>query len=110
MAVRISQLIPAKDAEAVQTTQYTATNCTTIIDKLTATNETVGNLILSVNILQPSGSASTANRIISLRAIGPGETYLCPEVVGHLIPANGSISTLASATGLTIAATGREIT
>ena len=35
MAVQVKVLIPAKIAESSQTTQYTATNVTTIIDKFT---------------------------------------------------------------------------
>ena len=38
MTVTVKVLIPAKVAEASQTTQYTATGVTTIIDKFTATN------------------------------------------------------------------------
>ena len=38
MTVTVKVLIPAKTAESSQTTQYTATNVTTIIDKFTATN------------------------------------------------------------------------
>ena len=38
MSVFISPIIPAKIAEAVQTTQYTSTGVQTIIDKFTATN------------------------------------------------------------------------
>ena len=40
MTVTVKVLIPAKTAEATQTTQYTASNVTTIIDKFTATNYT----------------------------------------------------------------------
>ena len=40
MAVSTRVLIPAKTAENTQTTQYTATNVTAIIDKFTATNYT----------------------------------------------------------------------
>jgi hypothetical protein len=38
MAVTVKVLVPAKIVEAVQTTQYTSTGATTIIDKFTATN------------------------------------------------------------------------
>jgi len=38
MTVTVKVLIPAKTAENSQTTQYTASNVTTIIDKFTATN------------------------------------------------------------------------
>ena len=35
MTVTVKVLIPPKQAEGTQTTQYTATNCKTIIDKFT---------------------------------------------------------------------------
>ena len=38
MTVTAKVLIPSKIAENTQSTQYTATNVTTIMDKFTATN------------------------------------------------------------------------
>jgi len=41
----------------------------------------------------------------------PGETYLCPELVGQVLESGGFISTLAgTASALTFTASGREIT
>ena len=60
MTVAIKVLIPAKQAENAQTTQYTATNCKTIIDKFTATNTTAGNVTISVNLVTAAGSAALA--------------------------------------------------
>ena len=47
MTVSIKVLIPPKQAENAQTTQYTAVNCKAIIDKFTATNTTAGNVTIS---------------------------------------------------------------
>ena len=111
MAVSIKVLIPAKQAESAQTTQYTATNCKSIIDKFTVTNTSAGNVTISVNLVTVTGSASISNLIIDTRAIAPEETYACPELVGQALEPGGFISTLASAaTSLTIRASGREIT
>jgi hypothetical protein len=111
MAVTVKNLIPAKQAEAAQTTQYTATNCKAIIDKFTVTNTNTANVTFSVNLVASGGSAGTANLIVKTRSIVPGETYLCPELVGQVLEAGGFISTLAgTATSLTIAASGREVT
>ena len=111
MAVSIKVLIPAKQAESAQTTQYTATNCKSIIDKFTVTNTSAGNVTISVNLVTVTGSAATSNLIIDTRAIAPDETYTCPELVGQALESGGFISTLASAaTSLTIRASGREIT
>lgn len=111
MTVTVKRIIPAKQAESAQTTQYTAVNCRTVIDKFTATNTTSGNVTLSVNLVASGGSASTANLVVNARSVAPGETYTFPELVGHVIEPSAFISTIASAaTSLTISASGREIT
>jgi hypothetical protein len=111
MTVTIKVLIPAKQAENTQTTQYTATNCKTIIDKFTATNTTAGNVAISVNLVTSGGSAGVTNLIVDARSLAPDETYTFPELVGQALDPSGFISTLASAaTSLTIRANGREIT
>jgi hypothetical protein len=111
MTVSIKVLIPAKQAESSQTTQYTATNCKAIIDKFTITNTSAGNVTISVNLVTVSGSPSASNLIMETRAIAPDETYTCPELVGQALEPGGFISTIASAaTSLTIRASGREIT
>ena len=111
MAVTIKVLIPAKQAENSQTTQYTAVNCKTIIDKFTVTNTSAGNVTISVNLVTSGGSPSAANLIMDTRSIAPDECYTCPELVGQVLESGGFISTIASAaTSLTIRASGREIT
>jgi len=64
MAVSTKVLIPAKTAENVQTTQYTATNVTTIIDKFTATNYNTAAATISVNLVTALGSAGNDNLIV----------------------------------------------
>ena len=60
MAVTAKPLIGSKEMEAAQTTQYTATNCTAIIDKFTATNTSASNAVISVNLVSSGGSAGSA--------------------------------------------------
>ena len=111
MTVIVKVLIPAKQAENAQTTQYTATNVKAIIDKFTVTNTSASNVTFSCNLVTVSGSAGASNLIIDARTIVPDETYTCPELVGQALEPSGFISTLASAaTSLTIRASGREIT
>ena len=111
MTVTVKVLIPAKQAENTQTTQYTATNCKTIIDKFTVTNTTAGNVTFSVNLVTSGGSAGASNLILDTRSIAPDECYTCPELVGQALEPSGFISTIAgAATSLTIRASGREIT
>jgi hypothetical protein len=111
MTVTVKTLIPRKQAENAQTTQYTATNCTAIIDKFTITNTSAGNVLFSCNLVASAGSAGNSNLVMKERPIAPGETYSAVELVGQVLDTGGFISTLAgAATSLTISASGREIT
>jgi hypothetical protein len=111
MTVTVTVLVPPKQMEASQTTQYTATNVRAIIDKATVTNTDTVSRTFSVNIVTSGGSAGNANLVIDTRTVQPDETYLCPELVGHVLAPGGFISTIASnATALTLRVSGREIT
>jgi hypothetical protein len=111
MAVATRVLIPAKIAENAQTTQYTATNVTTIIDKFTATNYSATAATISVNLVTVSGSAGNDNLIVKSKTLQPSETYTFPELVGQVVASGGFISTIAgTATAINIRASGREIT
>ena len=110
MAVTLKVLIPPKQLENAQTTQYTATNVKAIIDKATVTNTSANNVTLSVNLVTSGGSAGSANLIMDTRTIVPDETYLCPELVGQVLEAGSFISTIAgAATSLTMRVSGREV-
>ncbi len=111
MTVTVKNIIPRKQAENTQTTQYTAQDCKTIIDKFTVTNTTAANVPLSVNLVAATSTAAANNLVLKTRSIAPNETYTCPELVGQVLEAGGFISTLAgTASALTISASGREIT
>lgn len=110
MAVSTKVLIPAKTAENAQTTQYTAVNVTTIIDKFTATNYSGTAATISVNLVTALGSAGNDNLIVKTKTLQPSETYTFPELVGQVIANGGFISTLAgTASAINIRASGREI-
>jgi hypothetical protein len=110
MTVTVSVLVPPKQMEASQTTQYTATNVRAIIDKATVTNTDTVSRTFSVNIVTSGGSAGVSNLVIDTRTVQPDETYLCPELVGHVLAPGGFISTIASnATSLTLRVSGREV-
>ena len=110
MSVFISNIIPAKIAESSQTTQYTSTGVQTIIDKFTATNYSGTAATLSVNLVAPAGSATNDNLIVKTKTLQPAETYTFPELVGHVLPNNGFISTIAgTASAINIRASGRLV-
>lgn len=111
MAIVVKNIIPRKQMENTQTTQYTAVGCKTIIDKFTVTNTSVANVPFSVNLIAESGSAGDPNLVLKQRTLAPNETYTCPELVGQTLESGGFISTVAGAsTSLTVSASGREIT
>jgi hypothetical protein len=110
MAVSTKVLIPAKTAENAQTTQYVATNVTTIIDKFTATNYSATAATISVNLVTALGSAGNDNLIVKTKTLQPSETYTFPELVGQVLASGGFISTIAgTASAINIRASGREI-
>jgi len=111
MTVTVKVLIPAKTAENTQSTQYTATNVTTIIDKFTATNYSATAATISVNLVTAASSAGNDNLIVKTKTLQPAETYTFPEIVGAALASNGFISTIASAaSAINIRSNGREIT
>lgn len=111
MTVTVRNIIPRKQAENTQTTQYTAVNAKCVIDKLTATNTGAANATISVNLVASGGTPGDNNLVTKARTIVPGETWSAPELVGQVLESGGYISTIASAAAtLTISASGREIT
>jgi hypothetical protein len=111
MTVTVRVLIPAKTAENTQTTQYTASGVTTIIDKFTATNYSGSTATISVNLVTGADTAGNQNLIVKTKALQPAETYTFPEIVGAALSSSGFISTIASASSaINIRSNGREIT
>jgi hypothetical protein len=110
MTVTVKVLIPAKTAENSQTTQYTASNVTTIIDKFTATNYSAAAATLSINLVTAAGSAGNDNLITKTKTLQPAEVYTFPEIVGQVLSPSGFISTIAgTASAINIRASGREV-
>lgn len=111
MTVTVTVLIPAKIAEASQTTQYTSTGVTTLIDKFTATNYSGVAATISVNLVTTAGSAGNLNLITKTKTLQPAEVYTFPELVGQALAPGDFISTIAgTATSINIRASGRVVT
>jgi hypothetical protein len=111
MTVIVKNIVPAKTVEATQTTQYTATNVTTIIDKFTATNYSATAATISVNLVTLAGSAGNDNLITKTKTLQPSEVYTFPELVGQVLNAGSFISTIAgTASAINMRVSGREVT
>jgi hypothetical protein len=110
MTIVVSAIIPAKTAENTQTTQYTSTGVSTIIDKFTATNYSASPATLSVNLVTSAGSAGNDNLITKTKTLLAGEVFTFPELVGQVLNAGDFISTIAgTASAVNIRASGRVI-
>ena len=112
MSVIVQVLVPSLQMQATQTTQYSpGPGIRAIIDKATVTNTDTVARTFSANLVTSGGSAGNANLVIDARAVQPGETYTCPELVGQVLNSGDFLSTIASAaTALTLRVSGREIT
>ncbi len=111
MTVTVTVLVPAQTANNAQTTVYTATGVTAIIDKFTATNYSAAAATISVNLVTGGSAAGNDNLIVKTKTLQAGETYTFPELVGHALRPSGFISTLAgTASAINIRVSGREVT
>ena len=111
MTVTVKNLVPAKTVENTQTTQYTATGVTTIIDKFTATNYNTAAATISVNLVTLAGSAGNSNLITKTKTLQPTEVYTFPELVGQVLGPGDFISTIAgTASSINRRVSGREVT
>ena len=110
MAITVKNLIPSQIAANVQTTLYTATNVTTIIDKFTATNYSGAAATISVNLVTSGDTAGNQNLITKTKTLQPAEVYTFPELVGQVLSNGSFISVLAgTATAINVRASGREV-
>jgi hypothetical protein len=110
MTVTVKNLVPSKQTENTQTTQYTASNVKAVIDKATVTNTSGSNATLSVNLVTSGDTAGNSNLIIDTQTVLSGETLALYALSGQVIESGGFISTLAgTASALTIRVSGREI-
>ena len=111
MTVQVTVLVPAQTANNTQSTVYTATGVTAIIDKFTATNYSGTAATISVNLVTAAGAAGNDNLIVKTKTLQASETYTFPELVGHVLRPSGFISTLAgTASAINIRVSGREVT
>lgn len=106
MSIVAKEIIASAQLTNASALQYTATNVRTIIDKFTLCNTTAGAVTATVYF----GTASDGDTILKAKSIAAGDTYTCPEIVGHVLNTGETLYALASAnSSITIRASGREI-
>ena len=116
MATTVINLIPSKYAEATQAAQYTVSSpqnqtVRVVIDGFTVSNTSGAAATFDCNLVSKGGTAGPGNQVLPPVEIQPGQTYLCPELIGQVLEDGAFISTLASApVTLVMRASGRLIT
>jgi hypothetical protein len=111
VTVTVTVLVPAQTINNTQTTMYTATGVTAIIDKFTATNYSAAAATISVNLVTAGGTAGNNDLIVKTKTLQASETYTFPELVGHVLNPGGFISTIAgAASAINIRVSGRVVT
>lgn len=110
MATTTTVLVGSKYLENVQTDQYIAVGVKAVIDAVTLTNSGGTGANVTLQIVPVSGSASSSNTMISSHYLSPGESYSCPELVGHVLRPNEKLSGICMvASAVVIRVSGREI-
>ncbi len=111
MASTRRAIVESKYAENSQTTQYTATNCRTTIEKITGTNVSASNATISIHLVPSGGAADATNKNVVTKALQPNEDYSFTTLAGHTLNSGDFISTIASAaSAIVIRVTGTEQT
>lgn len=107
-----SKRVVSKILEDAQTTQYTAgTGVRAVIDKCTVTNYSANPGTISINLVNSGDTAGDQNLVLKTKSLAAGETYPCPEIVGHTLNSGDFISTDPSAaTSFSMRVTVREVT
>lgn len=86
---------------------YTSTNCTSSLDKITATNESAAIATATVQLLSPDGSLVQS----FVKAIQPGAAWPFPEIVSHILASGGKINVLCpTANAIRVRISGRQFT
>lgn len=81
------------------------------IDKCTVCNDTATARWFTFHLVPTGGAADSTNKLVYQKVVAAGETYTCPEVVGHWLETGGFIRAIAEAnTALTLIISGVEIT
>jgi hypothetical protein len=110
MPVVAKVLAPPNYVGLTATSVYSPSGVLAIIDKCTAHNVSGADAVLSIHLASPEAIALNENKVLFNRTIAPGQTYLCPEVVGHALRAGSNIFVSASVAGvISVRISGREI-
>ena len=110
MAQTLAVLIPGSYLTTSPAAYYTVpATKQTVIRRLVITNVSSGDVTVTLNLVASGGSTSIENRVISVRTIASGESYVSPECANQVLGSSGKIVGVASVNNaLTVYASGTE--
>jgi hypothetical protein len=95
MAVQPFVAAQSATVAATDTTYVAAALTKRMIDKCTVFNSDTAARTVTINLVVAAGTAGTTN-IVMVKTLLAGESYQCPEVVGHYLDPNDFLSAKAS--------------
>lgn len=100
MTTNSAVLLQGKLLENTQVTQYTSTNCKTIISLATITNTSASPQTVAINVAPAAGSADTENLVHPEFQLAAKETRLVPGLMGRRLDSGDFVSTIAGNSGV----------
>lgn len=109
MAVQPTVFSQSTAIAATDTTYVAADLAKRMIDKCTIYNSDTVARTVTINLVVSAGSAAAAN-VIMVKTLLAGETYTCPEIVGHYLNGGDFLSAKAStAAVVNLRVSGRQV-
>lgn len=106
MTTTVSVLLEATFATS-SGVAYVSDNCTTALDKVTATNESNATATATVQLVGPDGAQIQSFK----KAIPAGASWPFPDVVGHVLANGGRLNCISSHdSAIKVRASGRQFT
>src|SRR5262245_34794745 len=97
-SIALRNLVPGNQLTGAVASYYTAqSGVSAKINAATVVNTDSGSHTVSIWIVEDGGSETDANLVIDAKAIQPGETYLCPELLAKNVMPGGTIRAQAEA-------------
>lgn len=110
--ITVQKLVAGSQLTASAATYYTApANTKAVITNMTLTNTSANAVTATVHVISTGATETDSNMIVKARVLASGETYNCPEAVGKVLLATGTIRAFAgSTTSISLQADGYEVT
>jgi len=110
MTVTAKCLVEVTQLTNAETSVYTATKVTAILDKVTATNVSGSAATITCHVVASGGTAGSTNAVVNGKTLQANETYGFPELVGQVLNQGDFLSVLAgTGAALNFRVSGREV-